>query len=548
MSVDVPVNGAARRLVLVGGGPAAATVVLRLAERLRLARPAGPVEIVLIDRDGETGGGDPHGARTSPALLLNDKLAEIDSTGIGLTAWLHAHRSRWIGRLVDAREPMVDRWLEANHNALARTDFAGLYLPRSVFGDFIRERFAAARRQLARHGVHVSVRCGEVTGIRPAGTGWQVLAAGGVPPVHAAAVLLAVGSLSTAPPADVGDDPRYFTYRDAREVDTVRARLASVLARHPGRPRIAVLGSSAAASEVLYCLEASAAVARAGGEVVVVSPSGRLADGLPSAIIPPYQCVHLPGLLPRPHRRSVPFTPVPPTSAALTEAVRRDVALGRARGYTIVDMLPALSPAFSAVMALLTPVERRRFVEQDYTVYRELVRHAAPEYASAAARLARRGQLTLVRGRVAAIDRTSTVDMAMRLHRGGPAATIPAAAVFDCRGFAAVADTDNPAVRDLVDSAAAAPNACGRGLRVTEHFEAADGLFVLGPALAGTAQGRDNIWSLENIPRIHALADRVAGRLWGQLFADVPSVTVDVPSLTVDVPSLTQKGNTPWHR
>jgi uncharacterized NAD(P)/FAD-binding protein YdhS len=520
MSEDVSANGTARRLVLVGGGPASAAVLIRLAELVRSAhnRLAAPVEITLIDRDGETGGGDPHGARTSPALLLGDKLAEIDGTGIGLTPWLHSNRNQWIGRLLDAHEPMVDRWLETNHDALARTDFAGLYLPRIVFGDFIREQFVAARRLLARSGVSVNMLSGEVTGIRPVETGWHVLVAGRGLPVHAQTVLLAVGSLGAARPAEVGDDRRYFSYSDARDVANTRGRLLSVLARHPGRPRLAVLGSSAAASEVLYCLEASRTVARSVGEVVVVSPSGRLADGVPSAIIRPYQPRYLPELVPAPRRRG---PAVPLNSEAMIEALRRDVLLGRATGYTMVDMLPALRPAFSAVMTLLPNAERRRFVEQDSIVYQELIRHAPPEYASAAIRLARRGQLTVVRGRVAAIERTSTVDFAVRLNRGGPAPTVQAAAVFDCRGFARVADTVNPAIRDLVDNGVATANSCGRGLRVNEHFEAADGLYVLGPALAGLSHGGgEQIWSLEYIPRIHTLAGRVAGRLWNQLFTN----------------------------
>jgi uncharacterized NAD(P)/FAD-binding protein YdhS len=299
-----------------------------------------------------------------------------------------------------------------------------------------------------------------------------------------------------------------------------RERLASLLARHPtDRHRVVVVGSSAAASEVVYCLERGQA-----GTVVVVSPSGRLADGLASGIIAPFQCRHLTALTAAPES----------TSASMVAAVRKDITAGRRDGYTIVDMLPALRPAFSAAHAQLPPEEIRRFVEHDYVEYRELVRHAAPEYASAADRMTRRGTLTLIRGRVTAIRRTRAPELSVHVEEGGQRITIGATAVFDCRGFTGVRGTANPVIRDLLDTGSAAANACGRGLRVNECFEAAAGLLVLGPALAGTSHGVDHIWSLENIPRINALADRVATQLWNRLTAGLPTPV--------------QKGNEPWRR
>ena len=79
-----PPGPAVPRLVLIGGGPSSLTVALRLAELVRLRKADGaapdPFEVVLVDRAGETGGGAPHAATVSAALLLNDNIAETDST------------------------------------------------------------------------------------------------------------------------------------------------------------------------------------------------------------------------------------------------------------------------------------------------------------------------------------------------------------------------------------------------------------------------------------------------------------------------------------
>ena len=84
---------------------------------------------------------------------------------------------------------------------------------------------------------------------------------------------------------------------------------------------------------------------------------------------------------------------------------------------------------------------------------------------------------------------TARDSIAVLIQRPDGMSTVAAAAVFDCRGFTGVRETANPVVSDVVSSGVAVPNRCGRGLRVDERFQAAQGLFVLGPALGGTSQG-----------------------------------------------------------
>ncbi len=93
---------------------------------------------------------------------------------------------------------------------------------------------------------------------------------------------------------------------------------------------------------------------------------------------------------------------------------------------------------------------------------------------------------------------------------------------MDCRGFAGAADGAHPVVASLLRRGTVRANETGRGLAVDHDFAAAHGLFVLGPLLAGTAQGDDYIWFLENVPVIHRLAERVAHAVWRQLGATTP--------------------------
>ena len=143
---DSPDQPAVPRLVLIGGGPSSLCVLMQMAELVRLpgADRTGQerCEVVFVDRAGETGGGAPHAATVSAALLFNDSITETDASGLGLVAWLIANRTRWQA----CSSLPATRARPAGSNVTGRrstgTSSATLFLPRIVFGQFLRERWA----------------------------------------------------------------------------------------------------------------------------------------------------------------------------------------------------------------------------------------------------------------------------------------------------------------------------------------------------------------------------------------------------------------------
>ena len=545
---DSPDQPAVPRLVLIGGGPSSLCVLMRMAELVRLpgADRTGPerCEVVLVDRAGETGGGAPHAATVSAALLLNDSITETDASGLGLVAWLIANRARWQDMLLASGDPRATRWLERHRAEIDRDEFGGLFLPRIVFGQFLRERWSEAVETLGLRGISVSVIAADVEDVVPGGADrWQVhLAARD--PLDAAAVLLAVGNVTAPAPEAVAGHPGYLDFEVARELKTAEPRLAARLAALPtGRRRIVVLGSSAAATEFLYAVEGGPELDGLVDELVVLSPSGRIPDGLCSSHVTPHALRRMPALLAAIDGDGRTPDPAPtPTAAAVVEAVVADVAEAQSLGYTIVDLLPAARAAppstsanvshwFRQLFALLPPPEKRAFVNAEYKAYRETIRHTSTDYAEAVARLRDRGLLSVVAGRVRELRPAADGGLTVRYETAGTLRELAAGIVVDCRGFAGVAEGAHPVVQSLLRTGTVLANETGRGLAVDHDFAAAPGLFVLGPLLAGTAQGDDYIWFLENVPVIHGLAERVAHAAWRQLGAATsPSQTTILPA------------------
>ena len=332
----------------------------------------------------------------------------------------------------------------------------------------------------------------------------------------------------------------------ARELTAAEPRLAARLAAlPPGSRRVAVLGSSAAATEFLYAAEGSE-YAGLVDELVVLSPSGRIADGLPSAHARPHVLQHLPALAAAAEGEGE-ASESALTSAGLVEALVSDAAEWERLGYTIVDLLPATRatpPPTSANVAywfrqlfdLLPPPEKRAFVSADYKAHRETVRHTSTDYAEAVAHLRERGLLTVLSGRVRDLRPASAGGLTVRYEADEGMQTLAAGIVVDCRGFAGVAECAHPTVRRLLRARTVRANETGRGLAVDDDFAAAPGLFVLGPLLAGTAHGADYIWFLENVPLIHQLAERVAAAMWHRLVVRAASSSTTGPGASTRRP------------
>ena len=540
--LDSPAHPPLPRLVLVGGGPSSLCVVLRMAELAGLPTTdrtgSERFEIVLVDRAGETGGGAPHAATVNAGLLLNDTITETETSELGLVGWLIANRARWQDMLLESGDPRATRWLERHRAQIDQDEFGGLFLPRLVFGQFLRERWREAAETLGRSGILVSVLAAEVEDVVPGGSDrWQVHIAGGES-LDAAAVLLAVGNVTAPAPEAVADLPGYLGFEVARELTSAEPRLALRLAALPaGSRRIAVLGSSAAAIEFLYAVEGGSELDGLVDELVVLSPSGRLPDGLCSSQPMPHALRRMPALL-----AAIEADGQAPTAAAVVEAVVADVAEAKSLGYTIVDLLPAARAAppstsadvshwFRQLFAVLPPAEKRAFVNTEYKAYRETIRHTSTDYAEAVARLRDRGLVSVLAARVRDLRPAIDGGLTVRYEVAGGLRELATGIVVDCRGFAGAAEGAHPVVESLLRTGTVRANETGRGLAVDHDFAAAHGLFVLGPLLAGTAQGDDYIWFLENVPVIHRLAERVARAAWRQLGASTsPGQATNVPA------------------
>jgi uncharacterized NAD(P)/FAD-binding protein YdhS len=503
-------------IALVGGGVSCVAVLEPLVAGL-LAGPARPrpARVLVLDAAGDFGGGVPYGRKVPAGCLCNDPAGRQHDAAFA--AWLGERHDAWTDALRGSGDPGARLWLGLNTGALAaaRSDpagYAGLFVPRVVYGDFVRERLdrlLGAARATPR-AVEVSFGRARVTGVGRVGGGFR-LELGGEETATADAVVLALGSPPPRPEPGLGAEEGYVPAPSNVALAGLEARLARSLG---AGGEVAILGGNAAALEVLAFLAVRPALFSRVSRVTLVTRGG-LPDAVPSGLT---GAPALSGLA------ALEGAAAGPSADALFLAARADAVEARAAGLTALDYAGPLHTRFATLVARLSPGERRRFVEAHGRAFKGLARHTPPEYRRAAESLAARGLLRVARATVRAVRRakggTGGLQVLARDARDGELSFI-AAAVLDCRGWGYLDEAADPLLTGLLapGSGLARANGSRVGLAVDEDLQASPGLFVLGPLLAGCCNARHAIWNTENARRIFALGPEIAGPLLRRLAA-----------------------------
>jgi len=449
LRVSAAVAGRCPVIAIIGGGFCGTLTAVQLL------RQAGPgTRILLIERSGDFGPGVAYATRDDrhvlnvPAARMSAFAAEPDD----LVEWAGV-------------EPEA-------------------YIPRRVYGEYLRARLA---RAAARSAARLERVTGEVVRARPArGAIELVLADGGR--LACDRTVLALGSLPSSPVCELPDDERVI--RDPwRDLPV-------------GGSTTLVVGAGPTAVDVALSLCGASPRAH----VIAVSRHGRL----------PF--AHRGGL-----RRPVPAPALPAGPLRLDELeqrIRSHIARVDAGGGDWRDAIDGLRPLLPDLWRRLPLPDRRRFLGERLRAW-EVRRHRLAPAAAASVRALRvQGRLTLVAGGVDRI-RARRGGIELRLHDGR---SLTAARVVTCTGAGmAIAATPDPLVRGLLADGHASADPLGLGLRATPDGALLDAagrsderIWLLGPLRRG------ELWESTAVQELRDQAAVVAGGLCGSLAATGP--------------------------
>ena len=495
-------------IALVGSGVSSAYTLRHFLALLAESRPAQPVRIIVFEKSGDFWSGVPYGRLSGRASLLISPLKEFipqEKERAAFTAWLTAHRH---GLLDPAAGPLSARWQRENAAAIAAGEWDHIYVPRYLFGCYLREKVTAALEHAAAQGlIEFQLVTAGITDIERIGDLHRLIPdAGETAAISAKKVVLAIGSppYSGIARASEPEEASFIDDMYAPALDANIQRICACLQQSSHR-QVLIIGSNASALETLYNLADSAVAMRLIDKIIMLSPDGafphRINREVPASL---FRLTHLDALAALPTL----------ISQDLLAAVQKDVATAAAQGLNIADLYHEISQRMIAALGRLERREQEKFVALHGVEIGKLQRRAGPEYLDLAHRLIAEGRLEMHAGRFvqylpAAAGGPGISYLAGRT--GGPRVlAAPISVIVSCAGFQDVAKTSSPLLQNLIRRGLCTPNASQRGLTINADYEASPGCYVMGPLVAGNIIGTVKVWHAESCTRIIHLSQHLA--------------------------------------
>ncbi|OOG50968.1 FAD/NAD(P)-binding protein [Rhodanobacter sp. C01] len=452
-----------RRVAIIGGGAAAATLLGELLER----QPAQPLHL-----DWYTG------AAAAPAR----------GVAYGTTSDRHLLNVRAASMSMFTGKPrgFLD-FVQRDDPAIAGTDF----LPRRRYGDYLEAEVARALEHGKAHGHDVNVIPFAIDALVPENDGVTLIH--GEESHRADAAVLALGALPPQPLPGVSS----AAIESARYVMDPWQLLAGAADLHPPPRKVAVIGLGLTAVDVL--LELAAQWPQT--EFVAVSRHGLLPEA------------HL-------HKAAAPADDSAELIASMHDApeIHRWLHLLREACSQETDWRPvidSLRPHTTSLWQELPLEQRARFLRHARWAWERVRHRMPPQVLDSITALERSGQLQRQCGRVQSVELVNEA-LQLTLVHAGETRTLGADLVIQTVGLDTdVRRTRHRLVQQLQTNAHITADPLGLGAQAdaTGHLRHGDSswpnLFAIGSLLRGT------LWESTAMPEIRQQARNLADRLLG---------------------------------
>lgn len=394
-----------------------------------------------------------------------------------------AYSTREEEHLLNVPAGKMSPWPDAPSHFAERMNAKGArptdFVSRRDYGDYLEEQL-----RLASLGGAIEKVSARAIAARPGADGWTVTLDDGRTFV-AAGLALANGNQPPSPFAIRG-------LAEARRVDdpwSEAGRAAVAEVARTGQP-VMLIGSGLTMVDVALTLEADGYE----GAIVAVSRRGQVPHAHLASLPPPAETPELGEL---PHELS-----------RLTRWLRgRAGAVGEWR--RVVD---SLRPVTQALWQRMDAGERARFLRHArpwWDVHRHRI---APSAAERIAAMRKRGQLTVIAGRIDGADEAGEIARISVSRRGGGAVRIEAAKVVNCTGPLTEIDrTTDPLIRQMLDEGLVTTDTLALGLAVDERdrligrdADRTSPAWGIGPMTKG------HYWEITAAPDIRVQAEKVA--------------------------------------
>jgi uncharacterized NAD(P)/FAD-binding protein YdhS len=517
-------------LAFVGSGIACTYTIIHFINILDEAPLNEKVKILVVEKADEFWVGIPYGNRSGFNSLIITSLKDflsVDELELFKT-WLKQNVS-WVFKDFQKRNGTLSSdWLENNERLLAENDWDNLYLPRYVFGYFLRERVTTLLESAVKKNLlEYQLLSADVINIQKNDAIYKLTVQDDFSnrmEIESSKIILSIGSppkknLCTLENYEslLGVNLIEDLYHPKIEVNIKRIYETFKKSENKEHNNILIVGSNASALEAAYNIMDISGMDDLVNKFYFLSRDGafpyRSNNG--QINLDDYTLVALNSLK---NASKI-------TSKQILEAVKKDVELMKTLNVNIADIIYHISNIINELVVKLSPFEQKIFVNKDGVEIGKFQRKAGKEYCDLVDNLSLVNKLENLKGKFVRLvfqeekfDRIEYVESHTLVKKTFDK---PVKFIINCCGFEDLAmHSSSELIRSLIINNICRTNSSKRGFTVNENFEADNNFFIMGPLLAGNSNKHTMIWHVESCTRICFLSKQLARVLVNTYQAD----------------------------
>lgn len=504
-------------LVIIGSGISCAYTLIHyisvLKEKLNTA-PEKLIKVAVLDKSGEFWVGNPYGDRTGKQSLiitaLDEFLPPIELKSF--VAWLNNNYGAVLDSLKSRSGELSQKWLQSNEEAMAAGKWEKLFIPRYLFGWYLKEQVEQILNQNQEY-IICDRFASEVLNVKKASQKKYKIDFGNsthVSSLVAKKVVLAIGSppnkasfLSNFVNSEANKDICAIADAYAPSQDINLERTLEFLKQSGSKDnKVLIIGSNASALETLYSLNNIPEAKGLISKFIVLSPNAKFPNRI--------QVNHLPTNY-IPHNLITLVESDYFTAKQIFEAVKQDVDAALKQGETVDGTYKVIAKQVIDALNLLDFEEQKMFVIKYGVEIGKYQRRAGEHYLNVVDNLLMNGKLEFLKGKfVGTTEGKAGFEYIAADSQQKEIFTEPIKVLINCAGFQDVTKSSSTLIKNLVDQGICTPNDSKIGFKISGDFEANDNLYLMGPLVAGNINDKLKVWHAESCGRIFNLSQKLA--------------------------------------
>lgn len=477
-----------------------------------------PIKVAVFDKSGEFWTGIPYGSRSGKQSLIITPLKEFlpQLERDRFTNWLQANYNFVVLSLQERSGNLNSQWLNSYQEAMEQGNWDEIFVPRYVFGWYLKERITNALQQAKEQGyLQCDLISADICNILQESGVYQIQTSEGNVS-SATKVVLAIGSppnkstflsqLESLERSPSGKDICCIANMyEPSQNENIKRIIENLQTNSEQTKQVLIIGSNASALETIYSLNNSSEVAKLIDKFIVVSPSGsfphRITNSPTSAT---YVAEHLESLV-----QQDDFT-----AKQIYQAVQQDVETALTNGETINDTYSIISQGVIKALNQLSYAEQKQFVIKYGVKIGKFQRRAGSDYLNVADKLISEDKLEFIQGKfirtIPLGEDQFGFEFVTSTSSEPETFKTPIQVIINCAGFQDLTQSSSPLINNLIHQGICTPNESHGGFEMNENFEAHDNFYLMGPLVAGNINDKLKVWHAESCGRIFHLSHSLA--------------------------------------